>query len=244
MRKQVVSVGMRHGFLTVLKEVEPDKRSVRRYECLCDCGATAVLRSNHFYQTRRYCTRKCPLLSAQRVLDLTGKKFTKWTVQAQEEIDPVTGWQRWLCKCDCGTVRSVAGASLNSGQSRSCGCLLKEMKATGRTPEEEKAIRRLRSCLSNRKNPARVKAAKIKYETKRDHATPKWLTKEHWAEMNAMYELARRLTKEMGILHAVDHIIPINGDGVSGLHVPWNLQVMTQAANAAKSNRYAGLSGD
>jgi len=102
----------------------------------------------------------------------------------------------------------------------------------------------MRCRLANRANPARVKAAKIKYETKRDKATPTWLTETHWLEMNKIYEAARKRTRETGTLYVVDHIVPLNGKEVSGLHVPWNLRVITQAENAAKSNRYAGLSGD
>lgn len=235
---------MRHGFLTVIRELKPDAKSIRRYECLCDCGQKTALRSNHFYPSRKYCTRSCPLLSSARISDLQGKKFERWTVLDRAEINQKTGWQMWVCQCSCGTVRHVSGAQLNSGQSRSCGCLLKDLKATGRTEEEELAIRRLRSRLSNRKNPARVKANKIKYETKRDAATPGWLSKEHWVQMNAFYERARALTRETGVRHEVDHIVPINGKTVSGLHVPWNLQILTQSENVSKSNRYAGLSGD
>lgn len=235
---------MRHCFLTVLRELEPDARSIRRYECLCDCGDKAVLRSNHFYPSRKYCTRSCPLLSGAKISDLGGKKFERWTVLERARINRNSGWQMWVCQCSCGTVRHVAGAQLSSGDSRSCGCLLKDMKATGRTEEEELAIRRLRSRLSARKNPARVKANKIKYEAKREVATPKWLRDEHWLQMNEFYEKARALTRETGVRHEVDHIVPINGKTVSGLHVPWNMQILTQAENVSKSNRYAELLGD
>lgn len=118
------------------------------------------------------------------------------------------------------------------------------MRATGRTPEEEIEFKRASARASNRKNPARIKANKIKYEKKLAKATPDWLTADDWAAMNAVYEEARRLTQDTGIKHQVDHIFPINGKTVSGLHVPGNLQILTQAENVAKSNRYAELLGD
>lgn len=121
---------------------------------------------------------------------------------------------------------------------------MRDLKATGRNPEEELEIRRLRSRLSNRKNPARVKANKIKYETKRKLATPPWVTDEDMREMNAVYEKARWLTRITGIRHQVDHIIPIQGKRVSGLHVLSNLQILTQPENVSKSNIYAELMGD
>lgn len=133
---------------------------------------------------------------------------------------------------------------LVNGGSKSCGCEQIERQTLYRTPEEKLQKARERSRVSARKNPARRKAAKIKYEAKREAATPPWLTQAQWSEMNRYYEEARRLTRETGIRHEVDHIVPLNGENVSGLHVPWNLQVLTQASNVSKSNRYAELLGD
>ena len=240
--EQRVKAGMKHGHLTVLQEVERDAYSIRRYKCLCECGRVVVLRSNHFTPSRRFCSHQCALLSEQRTLPLIGKQFGRWTVIAKSPRVDRKAW--WECICDCGTRRTVAGTVLSFGSSKSCGCLIRDMRKTGRTLEEEILVRRERVRLAHRRNPARVKAAKIKYETKRDKATPVWLSDDDWQSMNAFYELARTLSQDTGIPHQVDHIIPINGELVSGLHVPLNLQVLTRSENVAKSNRYAELSGD
>jgi 5-methylcytosine-specific restriction endonuclease McrA len=242
MGKLEILAGMRRGSLTVQREVERDNQRTRRFECLCDCGKLVALRKDHILSERKFCSPQCSLLSVSRKLDLIGKTINRWTVIEYAGQDKRR--TMWKASCSCGTVRTISGASLLIGQTKSCGCLLKDMRRTGRTEQEEIEIKRLRSKLSSRKNPARVKANKIKYETKRNSATPKWLTEACIETMNAIYEAARRLTLETGIKHQVDHIIPINGDTVSGLHVPTNLQILTQAENVSKSNIYAELLGD
>lgn len=64
---------------------------------------------------------------------------------------------------------------------------------------------------------------------------PSWADKK---AMRAIYKQARRITLETGIRHAVDHIIPLQGKRVSGLHVPENLRIITHAENAKKLNKY------
>lgn len=65
-------------------------------------------------------------------------------------------------------------------------------------------------------------------------AEPSWLTDEHYDAIRAIYVEAVRLTKETGVPHHVDHIIPLRGETVSGLHVPWNLRAIPAAENLAK----------
>lgn len=68
-------------------------------------------------------------------------------------------------------------------------------------------------------------------------ATPKWLSVEQKLEIRLKYRLAIELSRRTGVRHAVDHIVPLQGDMVCGLHVPWNLDVVTQEENLKKSNK-------
>lgn len=65
-------------------------------------------------------------------------------------------------------------------------------------------------------------------------AMPPWADKE---AMRAIYAQAQRLTMDTGIPHEVDHVIPLLGKDVSGLHVEYNLRVVHRAVNRRKSNR-------
>lgn len=59
------------------------------------------------------------------------------------------------------------------------------------------------------------------------------------AALNALRDEARRLTRETGVEHVLDHIVPLNHPAVCGLTVPWNLRVITRAQNGAKGARWA-----
>lgn len=67
-------------------------------------------------------------------------------------------------------------------------------------------------------------------------AEPRWLTPAQHEEIKELYVEARQLTLTTGEPHEVDHIVPLNGETVCGLHVPWNLRVLKAEANRLKGN--------
>jgi 5-methylcytosine-specific restriction endonuclease McrA len=104
--------------------------------------------------------------------------------------------------------------------------------------EQNKAIVRERGRLHYEKN----KAVYLYYSKKRKlliaNAMPKWLIKEMQNSIKDFYIEAKRLSLLNDISYHVDHIVPLNGENVCGLHVPWNLQILTAKENLKKSNKY------
>lgn len=76
---------------------------------------------------------------------------------------------------------------------------------------------------------AKRKAAKLK-------ATPVWLNQDQLKSIEELYWLAKDLKAVSGETYHVDHIIPLQGKGVCGLHVPWNLQILPADINIRKRN--------
>ena len=71
-------------------------------------------------------------------------------------------------------------------------------------------------------------------KNRKRNATPDWLTAEDKQWMDAIYRESKALKDKYGVDCTVDHIVPIKGKNVCGLHVPWNLRLMERSANSSK----------
>lgn len=85
-------------------------------------------------------------------------------------------------------------------------------------------------------NPGKVNAQTARRYAAKTRATPKWLDADQLWLLKEAYDLAKRREIALGFKWEVDHIVPLRGKTVSGLHVPWNIQVIPATTNRRKSN--------
>ena len=107
-------------------------------------------------------------------------------------------------------------------------------KFTANNQERVKEIQR----KHDKNNRGKRNAKNAKYISEKLLRTPKWLTKEDFKLIKQFYILAAEQTKNTGLPWHVDHIIPLRGKFVSGLHVPQNLQIIKGSENIKKQHAF------
>lgn len=113
----------------------------------------------------------------------------------------------------------------------------KAMRHRRKYPDKTKERDKKRNRQWVEKYPHKSRAKTAKRDAAKIQRTPKWLTKEQLNQIELIYFKCQELTKTTGIMYHVDHIIPLRGKNVCGLHVPWNLQILTATDNILKSNK-------
>ncbi len=96
---------------------------------------------------------------------------------------------------------------------------------------------RLRKQGYFQEHKAKFNARCRKYQANKLNATPNWLTEYQHKQIELKYWISNFLTEYTGVEHHVDHIYPLQGKNICGLHVPGNLQILTAKDNLSKGNR-------
>lgn len=104
--------GKTFGKWTIVKRENTSKGG--KWVCRCDCGNYAIVGT---YDLKNGKSTNC---GCSRVEDFKRKRFGKWIVIKRDKVSKKE--VRWICKCDCGTVKSVSSNSLKKGTSTNCGC--------------------------------------------------------------------------------------------------------------------------
>ena len=113
----------KQGKITFIKPAEKIKNRMYWW-VICDCGEIFKVRSDSSIKSCKNCQYKQQSEERKGVLkkDLTGQKFGKL-----KALYPTNKYRNshilWHCKCDCGKELDVIGASLISGNTKSCGCI-------------------------------------------------------------------------------------------------------------------------
>jgi len=82
-------------------------------------------------------------------------------------------------------------------------------------------------------NKPYFREARARYRARKLRATPIWV---NWEEIKHIYWLCNFISEITGVLHHVDHIHPLQGENICGLHVHTNLQILTAEENLSKGN--------
>lgn len=101
---------------------------------------------------------------------------------------------------------------------------------------KEKRNKKANEHYANNKPMYNAKTAK--YRAKKLDRMLKWGKEKLKPQIEIWYKRAALATIFMEEEYAVDHIVPLQGKNVSGLHVPWNLQLLTKSENSSKGNRH------
>lgn len=132
--------------------------------------------------------------------------------------------------------RILAKAKLQYAAERELKIAIEKARYANLSPDK-KQRKIAAAILRDKQNPEQAKARTSLRRKRNQQATPQWLTRADKRAIKSFYLEAMRLTQSTGIEHHVDHIIPLTNDAVCGLHVPWNLQVLTATENIKKANR-------
>lgn len=112
--------GLRFGKLIVKERAENTKDHKAQWLCICDCGNNKVVTSAHL---RSGAVKSCGCLNN---VDLSGQVFERLTVIAPAPYRNHVGYSK--CQCSCGNVVEVRNSALLDGNTKSCGCLNREVQ--------------------------------------------------------------------------------------------------------------------
>jgi hypothetical protein len=103
--------------------------------------------------------------------------------------------------------------------------------------ERNKAARLWQKRMYRQENKGKINALVTARKKVVRQRTPSWVDKEEKWLIKEAYELAALRTKLFGFSWHVDHVLPLQGETVSGLHVATNLQVIPGLLNIKKKNK-------
>ncbi|MBQ0014704.1 MAG: hypothetical protein KBS82_05200 [Oscillospiraceae bacterium] len=123
MTRLIDLTGQKFGRLTVLERA-PSTGGQAEWICKCDCGNIKKVKGQHL-RSGAIVSCGCynrEATSKARTVDLTGRRFGKLSVI--EYAGSKNGRAVWRCMCDCGNIVDVYSSYLQTGDTKSCGCIM------------------------------------------------------------------------------------------------------------------------
>ena len=114
--------GMRFGILTAIEPADIQKPGTTIWRCRCDCGGEINAPLSQLTSGYR---KSCGCLSHPPLKAFVGQRFGKLTVTGY--AGKRAGMHRWKCICDCGNETIVGQTLLQTGKTKSCGCIQAEI---------------------------------------------------------------------------------------------------------------------
>ena len=155
------------------------------------------------------------------LIDMVGQKHGRLTVVARAPNQQTRA--AWNCVCECGNKVVVDGKKLRTGHTKSCGCYRTEVSC----PAQGKA--------NTKHGQSYTKGYRRFHSRLREIAEIRQRPK--WADMAKIREIYVNRPEDCH----VDHIVPLRGKNVCGLHVEYNLQYLPIKENMKKHNTYKGV---
>ena len=195
--------GQRFGKLTALEYLGDGV-----WRCRCDCGAETQKRRKHLVGGQ---TKSCGCAHRERVReDLTGRVYGRVTVV--RFVDTIKKHPTWQCICECGTVFQCTSGRLTSGNTKSCGCLKREVtgrlnlkhgcaRVEKRTPEYTVWKGVVKRCF----NPNDSNFAN--YGGRGITVCDRWMEPDGQGFLNFLYDMGKRPS----LAHSIDRI-DVDGD--------------------------------
>lgn len=244
-----ILTGRVFGHLTVVGRAPRGSSAGARWHCRCECGKETISYGHNLKAGQIYCSNDCGIKRDKLRAVSPGQVFGFLTVLSFLGIVS-GGHSSYLCECECGVRCAVRSTNLlkKDKSTISCGCwnARKRVKhgLSGTRDYQNEHHKRWAKA-----NPDKVIENVNKRRGQRGKATPGWLTEAQRAAIRDWYLERDAFSELTGEEFHVDHIWPLRSrSGIAcGLHVPWNMTVISASENIRKSDRspkmYAELTG-
>ncbi len=193
------------------------------------CGIAKPLSAFRFVKAKQYYLRKCLVCineERRHKKNVNPDVIAKRAAKAAKGRKPKKKWSEYPVEQRTAWLKKYKTANKE--------LILERNK---KYVEQNREVRK----ATMRSYRQKTKDMQAEYVRRRQAAkmqrTPKWLTEDDVWVMREAYKLAKIRTDMFGFSWHVDHVLPLQGETVSGLHVPTNLQVIPWIENVRKHNK-------